>query len=451
MALVIRAPLLPERQARPHQVKALEWCERRNLIPLFMEMRTGKTLVTIRRFRRCRRILMVGPLSVLDDWQDELEAENERSRAVIAGSRRRRLETLGVGRKWNLTNFEAVNATPEILTEPWDCVIIDESPKIKNPQAKISKRMVKHFKRVPNKAILSGEPAPEGPMDYVMQYLFLYGNFMGFDNYWAVRNRACFLAGKFNWVVKPLWKKKIKDYIQSTAYVLSRKDAGLGNVKIYETRKIEQTPEQKRIAKAISEEFMLTTPDKEIWTKYVPVTWVWLAQLAGGFVKRKLTFPGKMRELTDIIVNEQRKNQVVVWFRFNQEVNKAFKILSSKGVSCARYTGAVNPSKRRERYQRFKRGEIRVLLCQQKVGLYGKDFSKASTSIYYSNGFSWEVRRQSEDRTENIAKKDSLLVIDLVSKGSMDEIIVRRLRKKSRQSQYYLRREIYEDIVRRAV
>jgi SNF2 family DNA or RNA helicase len=50
--------------------------------------------------------------------------------------------------------------------------------------------------------------------------------------------------------------------------------------------------------------------------------------------------------------------------------------------------------------------------------------------IYYSNGYDWEIREQSEDRTHRIGTKGTVTYVDLVTPDSVDEKIIRALRAK---------------------
>ena len=64
------------------------------------------------------------------------------------------------------------------------------------------------------------------------------------------------------------------------------------------------------------------------------------------------------------------------------------------------------------------------------TGGYGITLTAASTVIYYSNGYDLEKRLQSEDRAHRIGQKKSVTYIDLIAERTVDEKIVKALRKK---------------------
>ena len=58
----------------------------------------------------------------------------------------------------------------------------------------------------------------------------------------------------------------------------------------------------------------------------------------------------------------------------------------------------------------------------------------ASYVIYYSNSYNLEVREQSEDRAHRIGQDKNVLVIDLIVKGTVDEMIISALKGKIKLS-----------------
>ena len=68
------------------------------------------------------------------------------------------------------------------------------------------------------------------------------------------------------------------------------------------------------------------------------------------------------------------------------------------------------------------------------TGGYGLTLTAANTVIYYSNGYDLEKRLQSEDRAHRIGQKKSVTYVDINAQDTVDEKIVKSLRKKSKYS-----------------
>ncbi len=440
----------------PHQEAALLYCHTATpAVALFMEMRLGKTKVVIDWLRPLSegKILVVAPLTALRRaWGDELLSEGESAPAFLLGSKAERLGALAQRRKWNLVNFEGLLACPELLSNyRWAAVIVDESVGIRNPSAKVTRLLNKYRENADRRCILSGCPAPESPLDYFEQFNFLHGGFLGFRNFWSFRNAAFFCPpGTYHWFPRPAFKERIRAYVQKHAFVLSRKDAGLGNKKIYETRLVAMEPRQRKMMEKLEAEFMLELPGGEVKTTvWAPVKATWMARLAGGYLDGKTWFEGKFKETVSLLRGELKGEPVVVWFRFNEELFHMEQVLKAAKISATTLYGGVKDTERAERIGSFQKGGVQILLVQLALKLHGQNFARSSTNIFFSNLYSSEIRQQSEDRIEHILKKEPLLNLDLVAEGTCDEDAVRALRIKKKQSDYYLLRDIAEGIKRR--
>jgi SNF2 family DNA or RNA helicase len=73
---------------------------------------------------------------------------------------------------------------------------------------------------------------------------------------------------------------------------------------------------------------------------------------------------------------------------------------------------------------------VRFFVGNPQTGGYGITLTEANTVIYYSNGYDLEKRLQSEDRAHRIGQKKSVTYIDLIAEKTVDEKIVKALRKK---------------------
>jgi hypothetical protein len=106
----------------PHQREAVRYARGQDHPALFMEMRLGKTLPTIRRLlmyaplrpSTSARFLIIAPNSALGSWERELASEGETDVVFLQGTRAERLELLGSGARWNMINKEGWLALPEI-------------------------------------------------------------------------------------------------------------------------------------------------------------------------------------------------------------------------------------------------------------------------------------------------------------------------------------------------
>jgi hypothetical protein len=403
----------------------LTWAQARSTIALFCQMRLGKTPVTIRWAHRDAAVLVVAPMSTLSryGWSRELRLEHiTRVHRLYDIVNKHRPEYMAQTplRGWFLINYEGLRVAPWLLQYAWTTLILDESTKVRSPQAQITKLLVRHSRHIPRRAILTGLPNPESALDYFSQFHVLNGEFMGMTNYWQFRN-ALYQGVGYDWVPRRGTMDRIKKEVHHRAFVLTRAQVGIGN---HKDRQVRMIPAPKVLLKHQTQ-VIRDFAYEHLETKWSPVQAMWLAKLAGGFSPDNTLVTGvKLKELTDLVTEELRDESIVVWFRFNHELHAAARLLRKKKVVIGVIYGATTKAERSTIQEAFQAGTIRVLLAQVKCGQYGMNLSRANTAIYYSNAWDYEVRAQSEDRIEHMHKHEPLLLIDLVIEGTADEAVL---------------------------
>ncbi len=432
------------RRLLQHQKAALDWSSGRQQVAFFMQMRMGKTLTAIRWASQfnLKNILVICPLSVVHVWQDELFLEHISSAALVGdwNEKRQMLEEKNV--RWWLTNYESLyqrikgKNKPSILHEvEWDCVILDESTAIRNPQA-LRTKMTYGLRNTFYKAILTGLPNPESSLNYYEQMAFLYGHFLYQRSYWKFRWHYYHPDKQgWNWIPNPGTLSLIKKAVNENAFVLTRKQVGMGSKKIYEKRFV-------FLSKGLMKEYHKAESEFELGndlTKWILVVKMWLARLAGGFPKQlKFRSKHKINELIALFTGELKNEPVLIWFRFNNELFELTKEMKRHKLSYKTITGKDSPTKRARIRNEFRKKKFNYLLMQLKCGKFGIDCSRASVAIYYSNSFSYEERVQSEDRVINPLKKEPVLILDIITKNTIDEDIYWALRKKSANAKTFV-------------
>jgi SNF2 family DNA or RNA helicase len=437
-----------ERKLMPGQQKGLEWIGNKSKVFLIMAMRCGKTLLTIRRIRNiqtARRVLILCPMTVIDAWAMELATEKEHCSLIHGSTLNKRDSTLDIAlqdteRHYVVANFESLLSTPRLGTITWDVVVIDESRRIANPRAIITKRCRHVFSAVPYKFALSGLPNPENDMEFIEQFLFLFGEFMGCKSYWEVRAKYCALT-PVGWVLFANAKKKLQKEVHEKAYILTREQAGMNDKRVYETRKVEPTKEQVMLYKEIKKHFSYTLHGQHKETQWALTCQTWLAKLAGGFDPDDppgLLSDSKVQEIYNLLKGDLLGEQLVIWTKYRHEAIYVSEYLSGRNISNELILGGTELSYRSGCLQNFRSGKSRVLVATERVAKYGVDASAACTAIYYSNEWSYDDRAQSEERILHPKKHDPLLYIDLVTKDTIDEKLAAAVKVKEFNAKTFL-------------
>lgn len=419
-----------------HQAYGLQWAKSLDYIGLFWEMRLGKTLVAIRwsEHKTDGCVLVIAPLAAHQGWIEELEQEGYYKNDVqIIRSRYDVLRKV----RWTLATPDAVRNNVDLRFREWNCIIFDESDLIRNPRALITKLVLKHFSKVPYRMLLSGTPAPESPLEYVTQAMFLKGDLLGYKSYWEFRSRECHLAG-FDWRINAGTLPRMLQQLWQFCYPLTRRQAGMGAVNVREVRTVEMPVALRKVYTDAEKAFVLG--DEE--TKHVSAVRTWLARLAGGCHPM---FPSdhKLQELKRLLSHELDKEPVVIWCSYVSECKAVADLLHIAAI-----TGTVSSRKRASLLWNFKSQKDRYLVAQNQTLQYGVDLSVSSTQVFFSLPWNLKSWKQCQDRIQHPTKTEPVLTLALITKDSVDEDVRNALNDKSASSEGLLSL-IHKNFVRR--
>lgn len=443
------------RKLYPYQENIVKYLKDNAQAAAFVEMRLGKTLCTIRALKDIPgRKLIVCPKSVIPTWCEELEKEGIQDYLWFSSEFLKRHQWKG-GMvydipEWCIVNYEASMRLDDLWKKLFNHIIIDESVAIKNPKAKLTRFFLQNgFHNAERKILLSGNPAPNTPLEYFTQMQFLYGSWMNCDNYWQFRRRyfVSDLQG-WQWWTRHSSKDVIRIELQKKCFFLSRKEVGVENKKVYSRRVVEMPVALRKEYKRMEKEFVATLPTGEkLETKYILPRLLYLQEMASGHLVGHEMSDHKIKELVSLLEGELKGEQVLVWCRFTWEIEALQKALSVKGITHLAIHGKVSLTDRKKFQKEFNEKIVNVLVLQVQTSRFGLNLSSADQAIYFSNSFSSDDRSQSEMRIELNGKTTPLLYLDIVCKDSIDEDILKALEKKQKDAAYFM--EIIDGIKNR--
>jgi len=435
-------PLLRRRILAPHQTDMLRYLKSHRYAALFVDMRLRKTLPVIRVTKQYKYILVVGPYSALYGWQEQIALEGLAYK-LLRGKRDERLAELQHRAQYTLVSKEAHLVIPEIAEMAWDCIVLDESPFIKNYQSKVSKFYTENFRTVNRRIIMTGTPAPENELEYFQQLYFLDPGILGCKSWWEFRSRyfTNAIESERLWFISKRGRQFLGKQLAKHCFFLKRQDFDLGGIKQYETRKFELPENVRKIYDKVEKDFILAIPEeKPVLTKWCIQQFLWLRSLCSGSVQNKVLHKEKVNALLELLQGELAGQQVIIWCAYTAEL-----IWLSESLNVNPVYGKVDIHERERLRLKFQRGESRYFLAQPSCFKHGTDLSAATTMVYFSSPLGRETREQSEDRFVDISKNDALLVIDLVAEKTVEEDIQSAMRKKVK------RNEFMQEIVRACI
>jgi SNF2 family DNA or RNA helicase len=132
---------------------------------------------------------------------------------------------------------------------------------------------------------------------------------------------------------------------------------------------------------------------------------------------------------------KERKEQSIIVFSTRSEtfLEPLAEALTKKKISSGLIIGKTNFQEREEYIRRFQEGELGILLCNIQSAGVGLNLSQAETIIFADRSYSPADNEQAEARflpTTDSEPSQVRLVIDLICQGTIDEKIIRLLKKK---------------------
>jgi len=162
-----------------------------------------------------------------------------------------------------------------------------------------------------------------------------------------------------------------------------------------------------------------------------------LHQITCGHMK---TDSGEVLDLKNNRIDElmqvlsETTGKAIIWANYIHDILNIEQAIKKEygPTSYCTYYGATKPEDRQRCIYDFqnKMNDCRFFIGNTQTGGYGITLTAASTVIYYSNNYDLEKRIQSEDRAHRIGQKNPVLYIDMVSKNTVDEKIIKALKNK---------------------
>ena len=232
------------------------------------EMGLGKTPQAVGAIHRLwkegrvKKALIVCPTSLKYQWATEIEKFTDHKGIVIDGTPKQRKEQLDEFARsdkylFAIINYELVrNDLVSIKKIQVDAIAADEVHRIKNWKSKTSEAMKQLD--APYKFGLTGTPMQNKPDELWNVMDWLNPKILG--NYWAFRNRYVVTGEKFGKKNVEIGYKRLGELRRRVApFMLRRMKVDVAPElpeMIFNTYRVEMTPEQQKIQETIQEEFM---------------------------------------------------------------------------------------------------------------------------------------------------------------------------------------------------
>jgi SNF2 family DNA or RNA helicase len=448
-----------------HQLKALEMSWKRQVFAYFMEMGTGKSKVLIDNISmlydngKINGVLIVAPKGVYKNWYSDqipthMPDHIEKTVVLWESSKNKDAEYKKLFESSDnlqilIMNVEAFSTQKGKIfaTKFLNChktmMAVDESTTIKNPGAIRTKNIINLGKDVAYKRILTGSPVTKSPLDLFTQCLFLDPWLLDQQSYYAFRTRYA-ICKKINVsgrsieiVVGYRNLNELTEKIKPFSYRCLKDDCLDLPSKTYMKRMIVLTPEQKKLYKDMKEKAIAFLNGKMVSSATVITQLMRLHQITCGHFKSddgdtQNIKSNRINELMNVL--DEIEGKAIIWAHYRHDIETIVKEVEKKygEDSVVTYYGDTSIEDRQKAITKIQdiSNPVRFLVGTTQTAGYGITLTAASTMIYYSNGYDLEKRQQSEARIDRIGQEKPMTYIDIICEETIDEKIVKALRRK---------------------
>jgi SNF2 family DNA or RNA helicase len=422
------------------------------------------------------KILVVSPPITLKNWQNEWLAASKltpKSCRIASGHYLQRVNVFKDPQTLvAITNYESLNMQPVVdaieAFEP-GIIIYDESHRIKNPQAKRAKAAWRLSKMVTckHRLIMTGTPVLNTPMDLFSQFRAMdngavFGtNFSTFRyQYFVDKNSGMPIQNYFpDWRIREGAIQEINSVIKDNTMYISKDECLDLPPLVKKTIDVELSPEQRKLYASMAKDFLVCVELGVSVARLALTKALRLQQIITGFLtvegengentNYKIKENPRASALSDLLEDISGKSKVIVWACFKENYDTIRTICSSLSIEYVELHGEIGEKDKFLAVDRFNTDpNVRVCIGHPGSGGIGINLIAADSMVFFSRTWNLEYDLQAEARNyrggSEIHKK--ITRYDIVSPGTIDELILTKLHDKQGVSDAVLLQSIYDEV-----
>ncbi len=441
MAFNLRRPprLAPKLETYPYQLDAVRAVQSLPYAAIFHEQGLGKTKIAIDLILSWLEgdavdtVFIVTKKMLVQNWVNELKIHSYITPYVLSEKKGKNNLALNSPVLVYVMNYEVVSANKELIDLFLKTcrvgVVLDESQKIKNPNAQLTQDFLSLSDSFSRRVILTGTPVANRPYDLWSQIKFLdSGDSLG-DSFSAFKNSVDIPNRRTSQEQYGKTLLSVMEKIKSFSVRETKKTAGLSlpsktivthfvdlesrQAEIYSSYKDDLTYEFSREGEIVKDD-----------ADYILKLLLRLVQCASNpiLVDQKYDkSPGKFVELISLLEDiDIQSTKVILWTGFIENVEWFSNKL--KSLSPAKVHGNLPIDRRNREIEKFKSDHsCRMLLATPGAAKEGLTLTVASHAVFYDRGFSLDDYIQAQDRIHRISQTEDCFVHNLIAKQTIDE------------------------------
>lgn len=433
---------------KPHNYQqfAIDFITNNPIAAILLDMGMGKTVITLMAIQylmyetfEVSKVLVICPLRVTRTWRDEIgkwEQLHGLSYSVVTGTATQRKKALVVDADIYIINRENVPWLVDKSGVPFsfDMVVIDELSSFKNHQTARHKALMKVRSGIQRIVGLTGTPASQGLMDLYAEFKVLdmgqrLGRFIG--QYRLNYFRPDKVNGNivYSYKLLPGAEEKIYEKIQDITISMKAVDFLDMPELISNEYPVYLDAEEMNKYESLKKDLILSTPEHEVTAANAASLVNKLSQMANGAVytddENTITFHDKKLDALEDIIESANGRPILVAYWFKHDYSRIVSRLNQIGVKYMKIDSDESITKWNNR-------EIPVALIHPASAGRGLNLQQGgNTMVWFGITWSLELYQQCVCRLYRQGQTEgTVTIIHLISKGTIDEKIMKALSEK---------------------
>jgi len=458
--------------------------QHRHLALAPVDMGLGKTMMSLRIAKEIcfDLIIIICPKTLMSNWKKEIGKCTEIKNVILWSATKSKTQ------KWkkqfnfwfqkntkiiiiNIESFQTRNKDFQKLLNKLETIqnqilILDESTKIKNPDALRTKNLLSVFDDA-SKMILTGTPITNSPLDFFAQYEFLKPNFWNIQantlkqSFYRFRARYAVLVDERvsrDRVIKKVigFKKldELKNKIEYCTIQLKKEDCVDLPEKIEQDIILEMSGEHRQFYDEFVKRLIAQLDDDTLSVTSAIAKFTRVRQICGGFFKADSgeikTFADNRKKTFLLDEIEDTSEKIIISANYHEEINLLYEMLIEEydKDSTVCYTGLQSVEVRANNLEAFEKNErTRFLILNPMTGAFGLNLQFCRIMYFYSLPTSPEQYQQLKDRIHRIGQTKNCLYKYVMYQDTIDERIKLILNQKQELSKLFTSKDMIKEFL----
>ncbi len=403
-----------------YQDTGIEWLQRTPLALLGDEPGLGKTRQLLLAAEGAT--LVVCPAMLAGVWR--VEAEKWRPDIDLTTVSYSSLCERAANAKGAKTKVQP-NPRPA-YRQPWDTLIFDEAHYLKGRNTSWTRASLKL--QATRRWLATGTPIPNYANELYITAQMLHPGDARFSSYWR-------WAAEWFPIWQPQWGgRKVGQQLRPDRTWAEFNSVNLGDRYLarswddvghqlppltHQTIEVAMVPAQRKAYDSMRADYIAEVNGVEVvaWTAGARETQ--LVKMCTGLELVGGTGSGKLDALRELLTSWDSRPVIIVC-HFRETARQAMRICKSLGITAMLASGEVPPARRFAVAERFQQGEGTALVATIDAISEGLTLTRASRLVFVEKSYRPSRNQQAERRIWRLGQQHACLVVDLVTKDSID-------------------------------